>query len=155
MSNCCSTTNANKDILNFPKKYSCPINKKSYSLVSKTTIKHHIKSPWNLPEGEQGYYFCSDPNCDVVYFSQDDFIIHSNQLRTEVGIKVKSRQKTLCYCFGIDYTQATNEPELKKFVIDQTRSNACACNIRHPSGKCCLKDFNTIKNNYKITRIQL
>lgn len=46
------------------------MNGKNGLLVNKRTILHHIESPWlvNLPE--QAYYFCDDPSCDVVCFSQ-------------------------------------------------------------------------------------
>jgi hypothetical protein len=26
-------------------------------------------------------------------------------------------------------------------VIEQTRLHNCACDVRNPSGRCCLKDF--------------
>ncbi|WP_169780644.1 hypothetical protein [Vibrio hepatarius] len=42
----------------------------------------------------QGYYFCSDPNCSVVYFGQDGSVIKSDALR----IKSQSDDDFVCCC---------------------------------------------------------
>ena len=36
---------------------------------------------------EAGILFCDDPNCDVVYFGEDNSVIAKEQIRTVVGIK--------------------------------------------------------------------
>jgi len=138
MSDCCS---ASSTVGNAPKRYRCPINGKEYPAVSTTTILHHIKQPWSWNEKQQGYYFCDDPECDVVYFGQDSSIINSSALRTPVGIKQRSKISTVCYCFGITKSDAISNPHVKEFVIKKTKEHSCACGIRNPSGKCCLKDF--------------
>jgi len=109
--------------------------------VSIVTIAHHIKEPWNWKNKEQGYYFCDDPECDVVYFGQDNSIIQKQQLRTPVGIKQKSEESLICYCFGVNRHEASTNIKAKTFVIKNTKNHTCACEIRNPSGKCCLKDF--------------
>lgn len=138
MSDCCSTSGL---ISNPPRKYRCPVNGKKYSAVSSTTIMHHIKEPWNWQKKEQGYYFCDDPDCNVVYFGQDDSVIETVALRTPVGVKQHSTKGLVCYCFGINIHQATTMPETKNFVLNETKKHTCACEIRNPAGKCCLKDF--------------
>ena len=70
-----------------PKSYVCPVNGQKYMQVSIRTMLHHISSPWEWTEKEQGYYFCDDPNCDVVYFGEDNSVIAKEQIRTVVGIK--------------------------------------------------------------------
>lgn len=138
MSDCCSTSNAT---CNPPKKYRCPVNGKEYSGVSSTTILHHIKEPWNWNIKEQGYYFCDDPDCNVVYFAQDNSIIEQQALRTSVGIKQKSDAALVCYCFGVHVNEAKSDSNIKEFVTEKTKEHTCACEIRNPSGRCCLKDF--------------
>lgn len=140
MSECCSSSNTpgQPPIV---KKHRCPINGKEYSEVSSTTIIHHIKEPWNWDRKSQGYYFCEDPDCSVVYFGQDDSIIEVDALRTSVGIKQKSKESPVCYCFGVNRKEAATNSSAKAFVIENTKNNACACEIRNPSGRCCLKDF--------------
>lgn len=143
MSTCCSKTNSTDSL---PKKSVCPANGKEYGLVSTETIKHHIKSPWVWQSMEQGYYFCSDPDCPVVYFGQDNSVIKSDDLRTEVGIKSKSSDALICYCYGITKADANNDQLARQFVAEQKTSGSCACKARNPSGKCCLADFPRSRN---------
>ena len=141
MSGCCSTSSETKN----PNRHICPANGKEYLQVPLSTILQHIKKPWNSNNNklvEQGYYFCSDPDCDVVYFGEDDLTINKSELRTLVGIKEPQNDKALsCYCFDVNHQEAKNNPMIKQYVIEQTKNKVCACEIRNPSGKCCLKDF--------------
>lgn len=123
-----------------PENYKCPVNGKVYKSVSPTTILHHINKPWNWQYKQQGYYFCDDPNCDVVYFAEDDTFFNKSSLRTEVGAKENKADSLICYCFGVSKAAALS-PHIKEFVIKNTKNKACACSIRNPSGRCCLKDF--------------
>lgn len=139
MSDCCSSSSCSSN--SRPKKYRCPVNGKAYPAVSSTTIKHHIAKPWRWKQKDQVYYFCSDPECEVVYFGEDDSIIKKSGLRTSVGIKENSPEALICYCFGVTQHDAVNNPEIREFVLQETKDKNCACEIRNPSGKCCLKDF--------------
>lgn len=125
-------------------RHACPINGKEYTSVSTTTIKHHISKPWKRNIREQGYYFCTDPECNVVYFGEDNSVIEKSLLRTRVGIKEQSENALVCYCFGVTRTEATT-PEAKAFVLHETKEHACACETRNPSGRCCLSEFPKIE----------
>lgn len=138
MSDCCAKPDASDS---YPKKHACPSNGKEYGLVSPITIKHHIKSPWLWKEKNQGYYFCSDPDCDVVYFGQDDSILTKQSIRTFIGVKEDSDAAPVCYCFGVTKSEAKNDPRIREFVVEETRQRGCACEYRNPSGKCCLANF--------------
>ena len=133
-SSCCTQAS-------FSKRHKCPANGKEYSLVSSSTIKKHIKDPWLWNEELQGYYFCSDPNCEVVYFGQDDSIMNKESMRTKVGIKEKNENAILCYCYGVTKAEAKNNPNIRSFVVQETQKQQCACESRNPSGKCCLAYF--------------
>jgi len=124
-----------------PNKHQCPSSGQYCSEVSLNTILKHIKTPWNLNLIEQEYYYCDDPDCDTVYFGKDNFVITQPELRTKVGIKNKSEDATLCYCFGVSRRDYKLDPNIKSFVITQTKNNVCSCNALNPSGKCCLKEF--------------
>ncbi|HHT00178.1 MAG TPA: hypothetical protein ENK73_04905 [Thiomicrospira sp.] len=139
MANCCSTSS--KPVQEYPNKHRCPVNEKSYRSVSPSTILHHINEPWNWQNKEQGYYFCEDPDCEVVYFGEDDSVINKSSLRTEVGIKESNSQALICYCFGVSKEKSTSQA-IKDFVVQNTKEKTCACSARNPSGRCCLKDFN-------------
>ncbi len=136
MSDCCAST---PPATRKPARRKCPVNGKEYPLVSRKTVLQHIKSPWTWQP--QDMFFCDDPDCNVVYFGKDDSVISINDMRSPVGIKDKSEQAMICYCFGITRNDALRQPETKDFVVTQTRAKQCACEVRNPSGKCCLKDF--------------
>ena len=138
MTDCCNATRSTNTP---PRKFPCPANHKEYSGVSATTILHHIKRPWDWDNKSQSYYFCDDPDCDVVYFGQDNSVITRQALRTPVGKKEQADTSLICYCFGINLRDAKTNRTLKEFVIHQTANHACACTVRNPSGRCCLKDF--------------
>ena len=138
MSDCCSIL---RNQLSYPKKHVCPVNGKAYGLVSSSTIKHHIKKPWAWVARDQGYYFCSDPDCSVVYFGQDDSIIEKDSVRTQVGVKDNSDSSLICYCYGVTRAEAENTPQIRQFVIEETKHHHCACEAKNPSGKCCLAEF--------------
>lgn len=121
--------------------YRCPVNGKTYSSVSWKTILHHIKAPWLWAGKAQNYFFCDDPECDVVYFGQDDTLISKAEIRTAVGVKEQSDNALVCYCYGITASEAAKDPAARAFVINETRGHVCECEARNPSGRCCLKDF--------------
>jgi len=138
MSDCCST---NKQDEQTPKQHNCPENKKEYGEVPYQTVLHHVKEPWKLAPKEQVYYFCSDPDCDVVYIGYDNTTIRKDQIRTIIGIKETSEEALICYCFGVTKSEAQTNDQAKAFVIEQTKISMCSCTTHNPSGKCCLKDF--------------
>ena len=127
----------------YPSKYTCPVNGQVYASVNRRTVLHHVKSPWTRQIPEQGYYFCTDPDCDVVYYGEDDRVLMGDELRTLVGQKSCDPERPLCYCFDIRAVDVMAEEasSARQFVIDHTRDASCDCEIRNPSGRCCLKDF--------------
>ena len=72
MTDCCESVTSHRD---YPKKLRCPVNDKEYGAVGLKTILHHLSEPWNNVLKEQGYYFCSDADCEVVYFGQDSTLV--------------------------------------------------------------------------------
>lgn len=138
MSDCCFSK---KEVENRPRRHVCPENGKRYIEVPYSTVLHHVKAPWKLAPKEQAYYFCEDPNCDVVYFGVDNKIIPKDQLRTKVGIKEMFDEALICYCFDILKSDAQANAQAKAFVIEKTKSSQCSCATHNPSGRCCLKDF--------------
>lgn len=138
MSDCCSNSCETGKHHNT---YRCPVNGKEYKEVSVKTIMHHIKEPWHWKDKSQSYYFCDDPDCQVVYFGQDDSVFEISDVRIPVAIKEKSSDSFVCYCFGVTINDAVTHPETKSFVVEKTKGHMCECEVRNPSGSCCLKDF--------------
>jgi hypothetical protein len=138
MSDCCSSSSCKSTP---QKKRLCPRHGANGTLVSITTIQHHLKQPWHWQASDQAYYFCDDPHCEVAYFAEDDSIIKQSELRTEIGIKTQQPDALICYCYGVSLQAAQENPAIKAFVVKMTKQSQCACETRNPSGRCCLKDF--------------
>ena len=138
MTDCCQSHNTGA---NPPARYRCPANGKLYHSVALRTVLHHVAEPWHKQLRPQAYYFCSDADCDVVYFGEDDSVIAKSELRTRVGAKEKSPERMICYCFGVSEADAAKDDNAYKFVKQQTRQSQCSCETSNPSGHCCLKDF--------------
>ena len=111
--------------------------------MSARTIAHHIVGAWERVLTADRYFFCDDPQCDVVYFGDDDSTILNSQLRTRVGVKDDASDGLLCYCYGVRKNDFKRNPATKAFVVAQTKAGLCSCETRNPSGRCCLKDFPT------------
>ena len=124
-----------------PKKRCCPISGLAGTEVSAKTISHHLTQAWKWKDNGTRYFFCADPDCDVVYFGDDDSIITKTQLFTKVGIKEASGDAPACYCFGVSKADAIKDPRIRDYVKAQTKNAQCACDIKNPSGRCCLIDF--------------
>lgn len=138
MSDCCSS---NQELTQGPKRHACPKNGDQYIEVPYGTVLHHVNEPWHAGLKEQRYYFCDDPDCDVVYFGLDNTVITKSMLRTRVGTKETSDDALICYCFGVTKAQARSNKQVKAFVVEQTKNARCSCETSNPSGRCCLKDF--------------
>lgn len=146
MNECCS---GDHTFGQYPNKYRCPVNGKVYSQVKMNTLMQHIIKPWDMRLINQGYYFCEDPDCDVVYFGQNDLVISKYQVRTPIWQKESKQDSEVCYCFGATHKQAEENGNISKFIQEQTKNGLCSCETRNPSGRCCLKDFpkNQSKND--------
>lgn len=142
MNQCCAGEGKNE----YPRVATCPVNGRPYRQVSRRTLLHHVKKPWQATLPEQGYYFCTDPGCDVVYFGADRHVIRRDGVRLDVGQKSTADDRTVCYCFDMSHAdiqaaQTDTGNPCKNFVVELTRQSACDCESRNPSGRCCLKDF--------------
>jgi len=142
---CCSSSSIKSSSDKTAKRHSCPKSATECLQVPYPTVLLHVKKPWKADFdrlNERTYYFCSDPDCEVVYFTADNTIINKSDLRTLVGIKeVDNDSAMACYCFDITLAEAKNDHKLKQFVVDKTKNNFCSCVSQNPSGRCCLKDF--------------
>ena len=137
MTDCCTSKEEKR-------RHRCPVNGRKYPGVASRTLKQHCCSPWRDDYDTDTWYFCADPECPVVYFSVEGRTVTQEGLRTPVGIKQRTGEAPICYCFGISYAQAQADPGLRRFVIEETRKGHCACEVRNPSGRCCLSEFRRV-----------
>jgi len=132
---CCSSSQAQ------PNKRSCPGHGGACGEVSYTTLSHHIKQPWRLTEKTRRFFFCDDPDCDIIYFDDENWQVQQSDVRTNIGAKDTSGEAMVCYCYGVTRTDALKDADIKKFVMDRTKQKLCSCQTQNPSGQCCLKNF--------------
>lgn len=138
MSDCCASETCSTSR---PRKRRCPANGVKYHSVAEKTVLHHVKEAWRLSRDGRIFYFCEDPDCDVVYFANDDSVIQKSGVRTDIGTKSRSADAPVCYCFGVTKADAEANTEIRKFVVAETKRGICSCETSNPSGRCCLKAF--------------
>ncbi|WP_198159404.1 putative iron-sulfur cluster-binding metallochaperone [Methylomonas lenta] len=144
MSDCCCSNTSTK-----PKQI-CPECGSTCKSVGMPTLYHQVRFPENQSLITDSYYFCPAKLCSVGYFSSADNTIPKQHLRSYPAIQ----NNALCYCFDIDaerYLSALNdhrEEPIINFIKQRTKANECACDIRNPSGQCCLANF---KNMSQVT----
>ena len=134
MSDCCCQANTYNST-------PCPSCGHDSKPVSIKTVLHHLVHPYGFDPKNQDIYFCENSECDVVYYFGNDETIGLDQIRVDVGIKSHKPESMLCYCFNITFNDVASNSALKEHVIELTRKGLCECEVRNPSGRCCLKDF--------------
>ena len=138
MSDCCTSSNT---------KQLCSECGSSCISVSMPTLYHQVRFPDNQSIVTDEYYFCPTKTCLIAYFSNAGNIIPKQYLRSYQSIQ----NNALCYCFDIDaeqYLSALKDQQaepIKAFVIQRTQTGECACEIRNPSGQCCLANFKKLE----------
>jgi hypothetical protein len=138
MTDCCSSENFPS---RNPNKRCCPVSGEECAEVPAKTIAYHIRDSWKWLAKAEHYFFCADPDCDVVYFGDDGTIFRQSQLRTRIGLKNKADDLLVCYCFGVTRAEALSDSSIRDYVVKQTKNKLCSCDTCNPSGRCCLKDF--------------
>lgn len=147
MSDCCCPTKTQQ--------ICCPECGSACKSVGMPTLYHQVRFPENQALIAESYYFCSGKTCSVGYFSSGGHSIPKAWLRSYQDLQ----NDVLCYCFGIDsghYVSALKaqraEP-IKNFVMQRTKAKECACEIRNPSGQCCLARFKHLENEHCLTTV--
>lgn len=137
MSDCCTASTQASKTLN------CPQCGTTCKPVVLRTLYHQVKFPEVQEISSDGYCYCPSKDCATAYFSDTGNFIPKHHLTTYQDIQ----NDKLCFCFDIkasDYLKAlsiNNAEAIKNFVIRRTKSGECACEIRNPSGQCCLAKF--------------
>ncbi|HXG86610.1 MAG TPA: hypothetical protein VNI84_21510 [Pyrinomonadaceae bacterium] len=118
--------------------------------VSRQTVVHHVKSEKLFSVGDEEYKFCSSQNCAVVYYAISGQTFMIDDARELVTSKTTGDARPLCYCFGFTEGFArqeiarTGESSVSKQVSRFIKEKLCSCEIRNPSGVCCLGEINKI-----------
>jgi hypothetical protein len=91
----------------------------------------------------QRFWVCRSPGCEVVYFGERGVRLGSTELRVEPGFK-NGADALVCYCFLYRRSdvarelEATGSTTVLEAIKREVQAGNCACEVRNPSGKCCL-----------------
>lgn len=125
-------------------KVKCPVCGTSGHVVDGATVKSMLAVSLRHVQNIT-YRFCTNEDCDVVYYSDDAQTFTTHEVRERVYQKEPEAQDVLiCYCF-----QHTIGDLHKQFIesnhiaiIDDIntgiQAGQCACDWRNPQGNCCL-----------------
>lgn len=134
-----------------PPRAECPISHTSSRKVQLRTLEHLLKLAWLAAIQNVQYYYCTEPTCDVVYFSNEDvphFI--KDDLQVKIFTKDKGDDVNVCYCF--DWTRGKIRQEIAETgnstasleIAQKIKAALCACDVKNPKGECCLGDVNAV-----------
>ena len=138
-----------------PAKAECPISKTSSRKVQRRTVEHLLKAEKVGSVQNVQYYYCTDPECRVVYFSSESAPYFTVE---DVAVKVYAKDKgndvDVCYCF--DWTRGrikeqiaqTGKSKASLEIAQEVKAGNCVCDIKNPKGECCLGDVNTFVKQF-------
>ena len=146
---CCSPENTTAEV------GACPECGATGQSVMVRTIKNwlvtsHVTGVPALP-----FYFCKRGDCPIVYFSEDGSIQYTkDEIRYPVGSRESKGSATICYCFGVteeliaEEVRKTGQSTYSSWIAKEVKQGNCACDVRNPSGKCCLKEVKKVEEMY-------
>jgi len=129
----------------------CPTNGRRSKRVDTLTVKSLVrKLPLGMPNTQ--YYFCDASDCELVYFALDAEAprFRRKDLVVRVGAKETADPIPICYCFGFtrqdiwDEIHETGKSTVAERITTEVEAGQCACEVRNPSGRCCLGDITRI-----------
>jgi len=92
--------------------------------------------------------FCKTPRCDVLYYAGDGHLVEKGAAKIRVGIKETDAPVPLCYCFGFSRADVRRqvadrgESDIPARIAAEVRAGRCSCEVKNPSGQCCLGEVN-------------
>jgi hypothetical protein len=112
--------------------------------VERQTVLHHVKHEHLERVDDEAFRFCGDQQCPVVYYGDRGTRFTVDEVRELVGAKVTGDARPICYCFGFTEGDAreevvrTGKSTIPATVSGLIKARMCACEVRNPSGACCL-----------------
>ena len=148
MSDCCSM---NLTAAAAPAVMACPVSGTRSKQVGMFSVNSLLrKLPLEMPNTQ--YYFCDASDCDLVYFALDAEAprFRREDLVVRVGAKETTDPLPICYCFGFtrqdiwDEIRSTGKSTVTERITAEVKADRCACEMKNPSGKCCLGDVTRV-----------
>ncbi|MCI0694845.1 (2Fe-2S)-binding protein [candidate division KSB1 bacterium] len=132
-----------------PARAECPLSGTLSRKVQRRTLEHLLKPERAAAIQKVQYYYCTEPACNVVYFSNEDVpFFATDDVSVKVFVKDQGAEVPVCYCF--DWTRARIKQQIRETgkstaaleIAREIKAGHCACDIKNPKGECCLGDVN-------------
>jgi hypothetical protein len=121
----------------------CPGNGRPAAPVQLRTVKAMLQPTALRRIGREQHYYCTDARCAIVYFSESGARYGVDDVAVALADKQPGPPRLVCYCFG--YVEALPavanggaEPEVLGAIRAHVKAGQCACDVKNPSGRCCL-----------------
>ena len=141
MTDCCSVP-SKKAV------FTCPVCHQKGRAVGLETVQAIAKG--DVKVSDNPYRFCRTSDCPIVYFGEDGQQIDKSQIRVRVGIKETENPIPVCYCFGFTEgdicsdIRAMGMTRIPNKIRAEVKVGNCECEIKNPSGSCCLGDVSKV-----------
>lgn len=102
--------------------------------------------------------FCKTPGCAVLYYGADGRVVEKGAASVRVGVKETDDPVPLCYCFGFSRADVRRQvaergdSDIPARITAEVRAGRCSCEVKNPSGTCCLGDVNKAVKEAKEER---
>ncbi len=114
--------------------------------VPKITLTSLVKPEYHkdIPTGRS--FFCSQRECETVYFDTEGHQIRKDQLSVRVWQKEEAGDIPVCYCFDhsakaiMEDARRNSPPSIPLTIREKIKADLCTCEIKNPKGTCCLGD---------------
>jgi hypothetical protein len=129
----------------------CPVSGTPSRKMQRRTLEHLLKPEKLGSLREVQYYYCKEPTCNVVYFSNEKVpLLTTEDLAVKVFVKDQGDDVPVCYCFN--WTRGRIKQQIKETgnstaaleIAREIKAGNCACDVKNPKGECCLGDVNAI-----------
>ena len=132
-----------------PMKAECPESGTLSKKVPNETLENLVvQDKRDLIEADIQYYYCSDADCPVVYFSNDEApVFEKIDLRVKVYSKDMGEDVNACYCFDWTRKRITDQIDTTGIstafdeITAEVKAGRCECELKNPKGDCCLGDI--------------
>lgn len=134
-----------------PARAACPVSGTLSRKVQRRTLEHLLKPEMLDSLREVQYYHCKEPNCNVVYFSNESVLFFSiHDVAVKVFAKDQGDEVPVCYCF--DWTRGRIKQQIRELgqstaaveIAREIKAGHCMCDIKNPKGECCLGEVNSV-----------
>lgn len=134
---CCAPSEVSKNM------ESCPACGCRGQSVESSTVAALVAGPVPV---RQALWLCRERDCEVVYYGDAGARVLVSDLRFLPAFKSESPEALVCYCFL--HARSEIESELRRDGIStlvdriavKVKAGQCACEVRNPSGRCCLAE---------------